>query len=164
MIAWHYTKGVHLQKIIEDGELRPATEGVSRSEKPIIWFSTNQRWEPTAGIGTIENGKLRTATMEETAEVAGGLARIGVDTDETDLLDWRELKELSGMSSQTAQALYRAAIGSGARPGEWLGRFSPVAQDEWVAVDVFRDGDWARVFPATGEQIKEWSEEAAKGT
>jgi len=51
MLLWHYTKGVHLAKILADGFIRPATAFVDPGEKPIVWFSTDQHWEPTAAPG-----------------------------------------------------------------------------------------------------------------
>ena len=46
------------------------------------------------------------------------------------------------MDASVAQKLYNVAIAGGARPGEWYGTFDPVAQEAWVSVEIWRDGEW----------------------
>jgi hypothetical protein len=142
---WHYTTGRCFQSIVVDGEIRTATAFVNIREKPITWFSLNQRWEPTANKALItSDGTIIRLNMEQTAELDGGLVRIGV-APETAPHDWKALRELSGMTSKVAERLYRAAIDQGGRPGEWRGTFAPVPREKWVAVEVFHEGAWVPV-------------------
>ena len=136
---WHYTKGRHLANILEDCVIRPATLFVPANERPIVWFSTNQQWEPTVG------------PKERLELYAGGLVRFGVDPD-TAPHNWQTLKELSGMSSKEAQRLYRAAIEEGARPGEWWGTFDPVLRSQWVSIQVHENGRWVEVMKEAVEE------------
>jgi hypothetical protein len=147
---WHYTTGENFVQIVTDDAIKPATEHVPKSERPIVWFSLNQWWEPTANKGRrTSDGRIVTATMLEMCELGCGLARIGVDP-ETAPYDWKTLRELSGMSPAMARGLYNAAIKQGARPGEWRGTFESVPQSQWTAVEVLQDGRWVPFDQAIG--------------
>lgn len=142
---WHYTVLQHIIQIDNDGVIKPATAGVPQDEKPIVWFSTNQDWEPTANKCAVNgDGLIIDLNKEQTEMLGGGLVRIGVDA-ETAPYDWRALKELSGMSGRIAQGLYDAAIACGARPGDWWGTFDPVPRSKWTAAEVFKNGSWVPV-------------------
>lgn len=142
MAVWHYTVGIRYQLIERDGVIKPATAFVPQGEKPIVWFSLNQQWEKTADKSVKdEDGTLRHLNTAETAEVGGGLVRIGV-APETAPHDWKTLRELSGMTSAMAQGMYHAAIDKGARPGEWRGTFQAVPRSKWTAIEIFENGEW----------------------
>jgi hypothetical protein len=120
-----------------------------------VWFSTAPDWEPTANKSWRNaDGQIILGTRETTAELGGGLVRIGV-APETAPYNWHALKELSGMSSQLAQGLYQAAIGSGSRPGQWWGTFEPVRRSKWIAVQIYQDGAWV-------DAPFEWGAEVAR--
>ena len=141
-MVWHYTKGVHLPKILAAGEIRPATAGVPVGERPIIWFSANATWEATVNPGRIDGvGRLHTATVEEMDAVFGGRARISVD-DATAPYDWYHLKRAAGIKTKTAQNLETAAIRGGASPKDWRGTFDSVPREKWLSIEVFRNGGW----------------------
>lgn len=83
-IVWHYTTGEKFALILADGEIVPATEGldveqtaefiaeleeiiatggakdvaVPYRERPAVWFSKRQTWEPTATKG-IYDARMR---------------------------------------------------------------------------------------------------------
>lgn len=142
MTLWHYTTGQCLVQILEAGSILPATAYVPKEERPIVWFSLNQSWEPGANKMLRQgDGTILVLNKEQTEELGGGLVRIGV-APETAPHDWHTLKELSGMSSTMAQALYRAAIESGARPGQWRGTFESVPRSKWIAMEIFKNGEW----------------------
>jgi hypothetical protein len=143
--VWHYTTGQNFQMIVDTGAILPAVDYVPLGERPIVWFSYDSIWEPTACKSMVDDrGALIHLDRDGTAQHGGGLVRIGVNP-RTAPLDWRTLKDLSGMSSKMAQALYRAAIKQRAKPGNWRGTFDPVPRSEWSSVDVFDDGVWVTV-------------------
>ena len=61
-ILWHYTIRVRLDRILRDGMIMPAGEGVPADGKTAVWFSSNQDWEEAAnqrtndGLGTSSRG------------------------------------------------------------------------------------------------------------
>lgn len=142
LILWHYTTGQKFHSIWQDGLIVPATAGVPKREKPIVWFSSNQYWEQTAGkMLRMPDGTLAKLTMDQTRQHGGGLARIGVAL-ETAPRRWPALKRSSRMSPKMARALWAAGINDGADPTEWFGTFDPVPRESWLAVQVLRDGAW----------------------
>jgi hypothetical protein len=143
---WHYTTGLCYDAIITDGIILPATAYVPEKEKPIVWFSTNADWDPTANkMRATDDGRLTTLTREETAHAGGGLFRFG-GAPKTAPYDWRALKELSGMSARTARGLYRTAVDSGASPYDWRGTFDPVLREKWLVVERFSQGVWVSLL------------------
>src|SRR5262249_4007540 len=136
-VRWHYTVRQRLAGILRDGVLPLATAGLPAGERPAVWFSSNQPWAESANQawppphGTIQPGNKEAAHL-----LGGGLARIGV-LPETAPHDWKAFKALSGIKAAKARAMYSAAIGAGARPGEWFASFEPVPRSQWVAVEVW---------------------------
>jgi hypothetical protein len=148
-VVYHYTTGQNFHRIVGMGAILPAVDYVPLGEKPIVWFSYDPLWEPTACKSLRDNsGSIIHLDREGTAQHGGGLVRIGVHP-RTAPHDWHTLKELSGMSSKIARALYRTAIEKGSRPGNWRGTFDPVPRSNWTSVDVFHNGLWVPV-PLTG--------------
>jgi len=145
-IVWHYTTGQCSIGIIESGVIRPATDKVPAGERPIVWFSSNQEWEPTSTkyIMTPE-GSSRRLSKDELEAGGNGLVRFGV-TRRTAKLDWTAIKRLSGMSRSTARYLKVKGRRLGSQPEWWFGSFDPVQRSEWIAVEVWRAGQWVRAF------------------
>jgi hypothetical protein len=133
-LVWHYAKGFHEPRIMSDGIIRPASLYVPENEKPIVWFSTNQRWERMVSA---VDGSL----MEKLVELYGGLVRIGVE-ETTALLHWEQLKQLSGMNTRTARLLEKRARRILAQPREWRGTFDAVPASLWRSVEDWKDGSW----------------------
>lgn len=140
-LLWHYTIGHWLRLIVADGIIKTATAGVPEGERPIVWFSKNPHWEQTANKALPRvDGHIVCPNMEQTA-AHSGLGRIAV-CPETAPYDWNALKELSGMTSKWAAALYKTAIAEGSRPSEWRGAFEPVPRSKWIGVESMQDGKW----------------------
>src|SRR5947207_2911795 len=136
MTLWHYTTEESLIRILASGEIRPATAGVPTDERPIVWFSSNQLWEPTSAKVLYS----RTLNMAE-MRMFVGLARIGVSPDVVPY-DWHALKRHGGMKSRMVKGLEKAALRLNARPEEWFGTFEPVPRARWIAVEIFPEGKW----------------------
>jgi hypothetical protein len=144
-LCWHYTALDILKKIYTDGEIRPATAYVPDGERPIVWFSCREDWEPTA----TKMFKHRLTTVEEIIALSGGLGRIGVHP-ETAPYVWQQLKWLTGMSDGLARRLEKAALKWGSYSMDWRGTFNPVPSRSWIAIEVSRDGMTWRPWPVWG--------------
>ncbi len=141
-IRWHYTIGHRLKQILEDGEIRPATAGVPKGEKPAVWFSVHTEWEPTANKFAVGvDGKPVVLTREQTEEHGGGLCRIGV-APATAPYNWDAHKLSSGITASEARRIYQKAIAQGARPGHWFTTYSTVPRSQWLAVEVYDNARW----------------------
>jgi hypothetical protein len=144
-LRWHYTTGQRFQRIVEDAVILPATANVPAGERLAVWFSVVEPWEPTANKGIIDaNGVSRTLSMEETAELGGGLVRIGVSPSAAPV-SWREYVRTSGIHRAHAAALAAVGRSRGSDPTLWFVSYRPVPRALWRAVDVWSDGAWVRV-------------------
>ena len=81
-IIWHYTTIPNLISILADGAIKPATARVPAGEKPAVWFSTHQHWEPMATKGMVDHNApsgTRSAMDAEMDEI--GRVRIAIAPD-----------------------------------------------------------------------------------
>src|SRR5690242_12554077 len=88
-LAWHYTTGENFRLIVESGFLLPTAVGIGKHEKPVLWFSVAEFWEPTAAKMMLQNGQMVNMGMEGTYKHGGGLARFGVAVSK--LVPWPKL-------------------------------------------------------------------------
>ena len=55
MNYYHYTKGCHLAKIVDEGIIRTSKTLVEKKEKPAVWLTTSPEWEPACNVGQVAN-------------------------------------------------------------------------------------------------------------
>jgi hypothetical protein len=145
-LRWHYTTGDNFYQIVEDGMIKPAVACVEMREKPAVWFSTRQDWEPTANkLLLLPNEQLKSLTREQTERYGGGLCRFGVAPD-TAPHHWWAFKRMSGIKPRFARGLVWSARRDGANPADWWVSFAPVPRDQWVAIQVYQHGTWMDVL------------------
>lgn len=146
-LLWHYTPLVHIPHIIADKRIKTADAAIDVGEKPAVWFSANQLWEPTAGKRWRRpDGNVHLLSMHETHSLGQGPVRIGVSRD-TAPHNWDAFRRLSGVSKKTAGYMKKAGYARGARISEWFVTFNPVPIELWVAVEVWGGSSWDRVYP-----------------
>jgi hypothetical protein len=141
-ILWHYTFVPHLESILRDGFIKPATALVEPPERPIVWFSRNQFWERTV-TKSIKFSDGRWIELDFKGMVKNGVfpVRIGV-LPETAPYDWLALRTISHMKPEMADGLFRVAHQVGADTQDWFGTFTPVAMKEWVDLRFFKSDVW----------------------
>ncbi|WP_395117723.1 hypothetical protein ACFCQI_14185 [Rhodanobacter sp. FW102-FHT14D06] len=141
MIVYHYTIRDCATAIINSGSILPATAGVPVGEKPVVWFSSNKTWEPTANKMILHpSGLLRSLTFPEMVKLV--LVRFAMPSDT--LLTWPQIIEATGVSDDMVTGLKRAARKQGAKPSEWFGSLSPVPV-EGLVMDMYQGGAWQQV-------------------
>lgn len=138
---WHYTVTQHYPSIMKEGRLRLATLHVATRERPVVWFSTQPFWEPTACKGIIENGVRRTATFEEMRDT--GLVRFGVRPSDAPY-DWHAYLRKSRIDRGIADGLLEVARALGADPNHWFVSFRPVAIERCIAIEFLHEGTWVQ--------------------
>jgi hypothetical protein len=93
---YHYTKAIHLGNICSDRLIKPATEFVTY-DKPAVWCSMRQDFEPTAAVGQEVNGVFKPMSLQQMAEVPPfNPVRIEV-TPSACPHDWKAFRRLSGI-------------------------------------------------------------------
>jgi hypothetical protein len=159
-LVWHYTTGQKFELIAECGLLMPTEVGIAKNEKPVLWFSKNQSWEPTANkMRRSPDGKLIFLDQLGTAEHGGGLVRFGIK--KNSVHHWHALIKAACIPETTVRSLEAAGIKQGAKPSDWCGTLKPVNVDECSAIEVLnQDGKWERVAehenpPKKGDQSHE---------
>ena len=144
MLAWHYTTGENFKMIVADGALRPWADEFVEDERPILWFSMEQDWEPSATKGVIdsETGKKRLCTWEEMLTLGDGVARLGTGCDK--LIPFEQLCTRARIPTKLAEALVTTGRKMGADPANWLGTLDPMPI-EGMAIDVLQVDAWVSV-------------------
>lgn len=155
-IVWHYTSGRNLEKILRAGELLPA--GKHRGEKPAVWFTARQDWDPATALAvdadpdlqriSVEGARIRQQHGEAAQyaylysmaeriapEVVGYLARIGV-APETAPYTWDDIKRMRGVRPSVIRQVESDDRARGSNPADWRISFEPVPASKWIAVEV----------------------------
>lgn len=157
MIYWHYTVGVCVMQIVTDNlTVRPGNVRGGfflKGERPAIYFTSRETWEPTATKGlmlpesTTEDTPEyyarygRKATVAECAEIGQGLFRIGV-APEAAPVTWEQFVESGGLPRKMARELKRSARADGSRVEDWRLRYDPLPFTEWARVELWNGREW----------------------
>lgn len=142
-LAWHYTTGQKFESIIDSQYLDPKKTITPKNERPILWFSLNQHFEPTAQKSKRSaNGIILPLGMQGTYELGGGLIRFGYPS--AQLIEWEKLARKAGMSKAVIQALARVGLEQSANPKHWLGSFKKINIDHCV-IEVFNGSEWETI-------------------
>lgn len=148
LLAWHYTTGEFAVRIAEAGVLLPTDAFIGPRERPVLWFSMEQDWEPTASKWCWQGSAVRKLDRWETCAAGRGLARFGIDPSK--LIAWPALARVARIPPKTADGLVRAGLRQGAVPTRWRGSVDPIPLTECLAIeawdfrgDALKDGSWS---------------------
>jgi hypothetical protein len=146
----HYTTGLKLCSIMNTGFIQPSTAHIEPVEKPVVWFSSSERWEPTATKVPVPGmpGQVMTAAAQN------GLVRLTVPAS-TAPHKIEELPELAGTSIDTYMGLLLGGLQLGSDPTSWRFSLNPVptsflhtvafydfANDRWLTVEIAEMARW----------------------
>lgn len=142
--VWHYTPWSYLKEICGYGELLTTNTGAAH-ENPLLWFSANQRYEPTA-IKLTSNGLggLRRTTFDEQVSKVGCI-RFGLSAKDLRLLNWDKACKTAGMTKKEKIALEARGKELGANPAQWFASETSIGLaelqlqvwvNEWLDMDV----------------------------
>jgi len=150
--AWHYTTAAKLAAILRSGQLRPATAGVPASERPVVWFSTEPDWEPTAcKMAFVPSRGLIRLNRDQTAALGGGLARIGIDA--AILVGWPALARRANIHPEIVRELESGGHAQGAHPERWYGYIGTIsASDPRLRWEVLSGGVWVAIAETSGAE------------
>lgn len=130
MRTWHYTIEVRVRSIKKDLHLKPAYQGIPEREIPVLWFSRNPRWEPTASkIAIHRSGQVRLLTTKEMfSELGDQLYRFSYPVDH--LMPWHILKRKARISTKEQRRLIKKAKEQGSNYLDWYGTTEPIWVDD----------------------------------
>lgn len=139
---WHYAPLAYAETIAKAGFLLPSNTRAER-ETPLLWFSLEPLWEPTAGKLLVnEQGRLGLATWAQQRKVFGVL-RFGLSAQDSRLLDWVSACKVARTPWKERQRMEQQGRLLGANPRNWWAcpQALPVeeldvqcfcAQEQWV--------------------------------
>ena len=96
-MVWHHAPWAYLPAMVESGALRGSNTHAA-GEAPMLWFSANQQWEPTATKLAANNPNgtnLFVMTFKQQAERFGCI-RFGLAADDFCLLNWKDACAFAG--------------------------------------------------------------------
>ena len=149
--VWHYAPWAHLPKIVESGVLRGSNAGAD-GERPMLWFSANQQWEPTATKMIHMQGKSVQLTFNQQVEKFG-CVRFGLPGNDFRLLNWKNSCATAGTPRETRRTLEKVGKMRGGNPAHWFAVSSEIPLGD-LLFQIWIDGQW---HPAPGE-IKEYAD------
>lgn len=151
-MVWHYAPWAYLEEISRSGALKPSN-AKAENEHPLLWFSANQKWEPTATkMRRSENGEAIPLTFAEQAE-SFGCIRFGLPASDSRLLNWPDSCKAAGTPGNLKRGMENAGRRCGANPYHWFAVSSEIRLNE-LHFQVWIDGQW---HPAPGA-IEEYAE------
>lgn len=144
LLAWHYTLGIHLLRILENGYILPHDQPDTPAvECPLAWFSLNQRYDPSAAKRLEVNGVRQPPTLPVMHQFGNGVYRLGVPP--RSLLSGETLRKQARISKDRWQALAQQAQACGAAISDWYGSIDPVSASDCTIEAWQADGIWSRV-------------------
>lgn len=125
---WHYTAGHKLPLIREAGALRPNGAKIAPRERPVLWFSAEPVYEPTAIklVQMLGCAQPRRPNMGELHEMIG-VFRFAIGRDDLRIHPWQTVHRLARISPAGVASMLRAGVEIGARPTNWFGILKEVA-------------------------------------
>jgi hypothetical protein len=139
MKVWHYAPWAKLPAMVKAGELIPSNAGAP-GEAPVLWFSANQHWEPTATkTVSTPRGPVRLTLAQQAQRF--GCIRFGLMRDDPRLLSWDNACKAAGTPRDMQRTLELVGKRLGARCSDWYGCLSAIGLSELefqVRLDTWR--------------------------
>lgn len=126
-LLWHYTAGHKLPLIREASALRPNGAKVAPNERPVVWFSADPVYEPTA-IKLVQmpgQTRLRRPSVAEMHELIG-VFRFAIERADPRLAPWPTVHRRARISVAGVANMIRAGVEIGAKPMNWFGAFDDI--------------------------------------
>lgn len=151
---FHYTVGPKLPLIARSGRLLPTAIMAGPREKPVLWWSANVHWEPTATkLVAGADGRVQAPSFDELSRQFGAF-RFRLDTRHPDallkvgikLLPWPRVQTAARIDTDEVTRMVASGVRHGAKPMDWWGCLEAVPVSLEVGgllrVEELRDGQW----------------------
>ena len=140
MRLFHYTVGMKIESILNDGFIQTSPLKPVYGETPLVWLSTNDNYEQTARKAALTaTGEELLLTIKQMDEHTSGVYRFVFDIDSEnckELQHWQYIFKRCGISSKIRHRLINRANESGADPQEWWGHIkTPLSISEDVSLE-----------------------------
>lgn len=102
---------------------------VAPHEKPVLWFSANPVYEPTA-IKLIASGDRAFRPTVEVLHHLIGIFRFGLNAKDARLMPFNRIQRIAHISPKEAAAMVASGLRIGAKPSHWTGSLVPIPLSE----------------------------------
>lgn len=140
--VFHYTVGTALAQIAASGHLQPSAVAVKLRERPVLWFSSNPKFEPTAIKMFLWEGSTE-PVLPTFAELAEGIGvyRFALPAGDPRLVPWQRLPLVARIAPADVRKMMATGLRVGARPADWSGSLVAIPVGE-VTLEVWTGGAW----------------------
>ena len=138
--VFHYAPAAYLPRILQSGHLRPSNAGAPK-ERPLLWFSTRQDWEPTATKmkWDPQRGLQHMTFAEQLATV--GCIRFALPANDERLLTWIKACKVAGTPARLRQVMELSGRLQGGDPANWFAVTCEVPLLD-LRLEVLRGSKW----------------------
>lgn len=156
MSYYHYTKGCHLAKIVNEGIIRTSKTLIEKKEKPAVWLTKSPEWEQACNVGhvvtanelvsgqTYSSDEIEMVTCnDDYMKKEMGMCRILI-SENISTISWAKFKHVSGISADVYHALDRISRNEGSPVNQWYCLFNGIPRRYWEGVEMFVDDQWIR--------------------
>jgi hypothetical protein len=128
--TYHYTTGNKLSPISSSDCLLPTNVMIAPHEKPLLWFSVNPVYEPTA-IKLImrDDNRAYRPSVQELHQLIG-IFRFGLNAGDARLVAFNKLPRLARISQVDISRMVASGLRIGATPTHWAGSLAPIPLSE----------------------------------
>jgi hypothetical protein len=117
-LVWHYAPWQYLSAMVSVGFLKTSNARAD-GEHPLLWFSANQQWEPTATKFVQNWHDLVRLTFNQQAEKFG-CVRFGLPADDPRLLNWRDACRAAKTPRDYRRRMEKVGGKLGSKPDDWF--------------------------------------------
>ncbi|NGO90759.1 MAG: hypothetical protein GBQ79_14255 [Halomonas sp.] len=138
---FHYSTLARLPHMLNSGHLLP--EADSHTGMPLLWFSAEPFWEPTATKPCRTGHALVNLKFWEYRDLFGCI-RFALPADDSRLLTWRDVCQQAGLSRVERRTLEAAARKRGGDPRQWFATPTAIPLSD-MSLEVLSIHEWRTV-------------------
>lgn len=155
MSYYHYTKGCHLAKIVNEGIIRTSKNSLDEKEKPAAWLTKSPEWEIACNVGIVKNTKELAVEQDyysdevEIETVSNdymkkeiGMCRILIK-ESLPVISWEKFRYVSGITWASYYIIdetsrYTSPV------NQWYCKFAGIPSRYWEGIEMYVDNQWVR--------------------
>lgn len=142
MSNYHYTKAVHLPSIINEGKIRTTIVTCDKNEKPAVWFTSSEEWEPCCNVGKMDPFTKRfTAISFDEMQENFGVCRIKI-SEKLPTISWAKFKYAGKISDVEHYKMTEFSRKRGGKTDLWNCSLNPVNEEYFESIEMLVDNDW----------------------
>lgn len=142
MSNYHYTKAVNLPSIINEGKIRTTILTGVKKEKPAVWLTTSEEWEPCCSSGKIDRltNSTKTMSLDEMKEIMG-VCRIKI-SEKLPTVTWAKFKHVGGISEELHNNLTDFSNNKGGKTHLWNCSLRPITEEYFESIEMLMGENW----------------------